>query len=86
MPAVCGQWHTYSLLWTPEEIKEGIDGRYYYRFANEGTSTGAWPFDRAHKLILNLAVGGDFGGKTGVDDSAMPWQFKIDFVRVYQKP
>jgi len=85
MPAVCGQWHTYSLLWTPDEIKEGIDGRYYYRFRNEHTGNGAWPFDRAHTLILNLAVGGDFGGKTGVDDSTMPWQFKIDYVRVYQK-
>jgi beta-glucanase (GH16 family) len=85
MPDVCGQWHTYSLLWTPEEIKEGIDGRYYYHFRNEHTGNGAWPFDRAHELILNLAVGGDFGGKTGVDDSTMPWQFKIDYVRVYQK-
>ncbi len=85
MPAVCGQWHTYSLLWTPEEIKEGIDGRYYYRFRNEGTGSGAWPFDRPHELILNLAVGGDFGGKTGVDDSTMPWQFRIDYVRIYQK-
>ncbi|WP_303831745.1 glycoside hydrolase family 16 protein [Asticcacaulis taihuensis] len=85
MPAVCGQWHTYSLLWTPDEIKEGIDGRFYYRFRNEGTGKGAWPFDRPHELILNLAVGGDFGGKTGVDDSTMPWQFKIDYVRVYQK-
>ncbi|MDV6330872.1 glycoside hydrolase family 16 protein [Asticcacaulis sp. 201] len=86
MPAVCGQWHTYSLLWTPNEIKEGIDGRYYFHFRNDGKgNTGTWPFDRAHNLILNLAVGGDFGGKTGVDDSSLPWQFKIDYVRVYQK-
>jgi beta-glucanase (GH16 family) len=86
MPAVCGEWHTYSLLWTPEEIREGIDGRDYFRFRNEGKGSGAWPFDRPHELILNLAVGGDFGGKTGVDDSTMPWDFKVDYVRVYQKP
>ncbi|MFT4076966.1 MAG: glycoside hydrolase family 16 protein [Asticcacaulis sp.] len=86
MPAVCGQWHTYSLTWTPDEIREGIDGRDYFRFVNEHTGKGAWPFDRPNHLILNLAVGGTFGGKTGVDDSTMPWQFRIDYVRVYQKP
>ena len=87
MPAVCGEWHTYSLLWTPESLKEGIDGRFFFEFRNDGKGDKAsWPFGRSHMLILNLAVGGDFGGKTGVDDSTMPWQFKIDYVRVYQKP
>jgi hypothetical protein len=34
---------------------------------------------------LNLAVGGNWGGKFGVDDDIFPQTFEIDYVRVYQK-
>ena len=32
----------------------------------------AWPFTRPYQLILNLAVGGDWGGSKGIDDKALP--------------
>lgn len=35
-------------------------------------------------LILNLAVGGSWGGQRGIDDSAFPTRFAIDYVRVYR--
>jgi hypothetical protein len=35
-------------------------------------------------LIINLAIGGSWGGKHGIDDSIFPQQFLIDYVRVYQ--
>ncbi len=34
-------------------------------------------------IWLNLAIGGDNGGK--IDDSAFPMKYYIDYVRVYQK-
>ena len=36
-------------------------------------------------MILNVAVGGNWGGIKGVDDSIFPQQMVIDYVRVYQK-
>jgi hypothetical protein len=34
-------------------------------------------------LILNVAVGGNLGGK--IDDSIFPAILKVDYVRVFQK-
>jgi hypothetical protein len=44
-----------------------------------------WPFDKPQYLILNLAIGGSWGGQQGVDDSAFPTRFLIDYVRVYRR-
>ena len=44
-----------------------------------------WPYDRPFHLILNIAVGGNWGGVKGVDTSVFPQRLEIDFVRVYQK-
>ncbi|MCR5331440.1 MAG: hypothetical protein K6E62_09675, partial [Lachnospiraceae bacterium] len=45
-----------------------------------------WPFDRRFHLLLNVAVGGDWGGARGVDDNIWPQAMEIDYVRVYQSP
>jgi beta-glucanase (GH16 family) len=44
-----------------------------------------WPFDKPFHLILNLAIGGDWGGVKGIDDAAFPQRMEVDFVRFYQK-
>jgi hypothetical protein len=46
----------------------------------------SWPFDKPQYLILNLAIGGDWGGRKGIDDATFPRRFEIDYVRIYQKP
>ena len=43
-----------------------------------------WPFDGDFFLILNLAVGGGWGGLQGVDPLDYPTSMEIDYVRVYQ--
>ncbi len=43
-----------------------------------------WPFDKPFHLILNLAVGGTWGGGKGVDQSIWPQRMEIDYVRVYR--
>ena len=40
------------------------------------------PFRPPQSLILNFALGGDWGGP--IDDSVLPQKFLIDYVRVYQ--
>ena len=46
---------------------------------------GSWPFNQPFYVILNLAWGGDWGGMKGVDESALPVQMEVDYVRVFQK-
>ncbi len=77
-------FHVYAIEWTEEKISFLIDDKKYYEFKNERTGSGAWPFDQEFHLILNIAVGGNWGGKYGVDDAIFPQTMQIDYVRVYQ--
>lgn len=44
-----------------------------------------WPFDQPCYLILNMAIGGAWGGQKGIDQTIFPQRFEIDYVRVYQQ-
>ena len=35
-------------------------------------------------MILNVAVGGNWGGAQGVNDAIFPTEMVVDYVRVYQ--
>ncbi|MNI18957.1 Beta-glucanase precursor [compost metagenome] len=60
-----------------------MDDVQIYSFPNEGKGNGVWPFDKRFHLLLNLAVGGDWGGVQGIDASAFPTEMEVDYVRVY---
>lgn len=83
LATACTQFHNYQMLWTPTEIRFGVDGIQHSVYRNAGTGAAQWPFDRPQFLILNLAIGGDLGGT--VDDSIFPIQFEIEYARVYQR-
>jgi beta-glucanase (GH16 family) len=77
-------FHVYSATWTPERIEVFVDGERYFSFAKEPGGDAVWPFDKPQYLILNLAIGGNWGGQKGIDDSIFPAQYLIDYVRVYR--
>mmetsp|Transcript_12649 Transcript_12649/g.21496 ORF Transcript_12649/g.21496 Transcript_12649/m.21496 type:complete len:198 (-) Transcript_12649:66-659(-) len=83
-------WHVYDILWTEDRIDFMIDNVKYFEFAKVAEATSAeWPFDQNFHLILNVAVGGGFGGAKGVDKDAFGGFgqiMEIDYVRVYQLP
>lgn len=79
-------FHVYAIDWTPEKIDFIADGVVYNTFQNNGGDTDNWPYDEKFYLILNLAVGGNWGGKKGVDNSIWPQQMEVDYVRVYKHP
>ena len=86
--AVAKPWedfHVYAMEWFADHIDVFVDGQAYFTFRNEGTGARAWPFDKPQYLLLNLAVGGAWGGQKGVDDSLFPLRYVIDYVRVYQR-
>lgn len=78
-------FHLYWIQWTPEKIDFFVDDQKYFTYENEGTGNAAWPYDKPHYLILNIAVGGSWGGQKGIDDEIFPQQMQIDYVRVYQR-
>ncbi len=76
-------FHEYALDWRPDQIEFLFDGKVVHTFINEKTGFPAWPFDQRFHLLLNLAVGGNWGGKMGVDDNIWPQRMEVDYVRVY---
>ncbi|GEN74422.1 glycoside hydrolase family 16 protein [Chryseobacterium hagamense] len=78
------EFHVYKAEWSPEKIDVYVDDKKFFTYANKEKSYDAWPFDKPYFLILNLAIGGFWGGKEGIDDTIFPQKFEIDYVRVYQ--
>jgi beta-glucanase (GH16 family) len=85
MPDCTQKFHTYVMEWSPEEISMYCDSIKYFNFKNEHKTYKEWPFDKSFYMILNLAVGGSWGGVQGVDSSAFPQEMVVDYVRIFQK-
>ena len=79
------EFHTYAVDWKQGQMDFYIDGQHYFTFKNSGNGYQEWPFDQPFYLILNLAVGGNWGGKEGVDASIWPQRMEVDYVRVYKQ-
>jgi beta-glucanase (GH16 family) len=77
-------FHVYAMEWRPERIDVFMDGKQYFTFANEGTGNDAWPFDKPQYLLINLAIGGMWGGQKGIDDGSFPQRYLVDYVRIYR--
>ncbi|WP_262246668.1 glycoside hydrolase family 16 protein [Parapedobacter soli] len=84
-PTVTTAFHKYTLEWEKDEYKVYVDDQLIFTYLNDGEGPESWPYNRPFHLILNLAIGGNLGGKKGVDDSLFPHTYEIDYVRVYQK-
>lgn len=84
-PTSYTDFHVYALEWDENEYRLYMDDYHYFTFENEGTGFKEWPFDKRFHLLLNLAIGGNWGGKEGIDDSLFPHKFLIDYVRIYKQ-
>jgi beta-glucanase (GH16 family) len=78
-------FHIYSIEWYENRIEFYIDGTRYFVFDNENSGSDTWPFDKSHYLILNLAIGGGWGGQQGIDDTIFPQKYYFDYVKVYKQ-
>jgi beta-glucanase (GH16 family) len=78
------EYHLYRVDWTPYAIRGYIDDQLIFTSVNEGTGQRVWPFDKRFHLLLNVAVGGDWGGAQGVDPTVFPASMQVDYVRFYR--
>ena len=79
---VGADWHDFALEWSPGRIAWEVDGVRYHEAAPEDVAPDAWVFDHPFFLLLNLAVGGNFGGDVAADVQ-FPQTLTIDHIRVY---
>jgi beta-glucanase (GH16 family) len=86
LDAPWADFHRYGLIWTPERLEFFLDGEKTFEFANDSRGVAHWPFDAPQFLIVNLALGGEWGGQQGMDDGIFPVEFRVDYVRVWQQP
>jgi beta-glucanase (GH16 family) len=71
------EFHIYSIDWSAASIKFVVDNQLFYTLSN----AASFPFNQIFFLILNSAIGGNFGGL--IDPNFTSSTFEIDYVRVY---
>lgn len=85
VPAACDAMHRYQMLWTEDFVLMGVDDKPKFMFRRVVNDRARWPFDQPHHLLLNVAVGGSWGGQKGIRPEAFPARMEVDYVRVYQR-
>ena len=84
IPDASTAFHIYRVDWTPYAVRGYFDNVLVFEFVNEGTGYKVWPFDKRFHLLLNVAVGGDWGGAQGIDDTIFPQKLEIDYVKCFK--
>ena len=80
-------FHVYAVEWDENRIDYFYDGEKYHSQGISGLTDkdGFNPFRRPYFIRLNLAFGGGWGGRMGVDDTVLPVRYEIDYVRLYKR-
>jgi beta-glucanase (GH16 family) len=82
---VFNDYHTFAVEWQPDLIKWYVDGILYHTANPSDVAPNEWVFNDPVYLLLNVAIGGNFGGPVG-DDFTPPQSMAVDYVRVFQGP
>ncbi len=85
VPTAVDSFHVYALEWSENKLDIFVDNTKYFTFERGNMNWEGYPFTHRFHLILNLAIGGDWGGAQGIDNNAFPMQMEVDYVRVYRK-
>ncbi|KAA5827451.1 glycoside hydrolase family 16 protein [Algibacter amylolyticus] len=76
-------FHVYAVNWTEDKIEFFIDNQLFYTFIPKSVKDdNIWPFNQRFYVIVNLAIGGNYGGPE-VDNTIFPQEFIIDYIKVY---
>ena len=83
IPTAETDFHIYSIEWDVTKIRFLVDYTEYYVYEPAEYNASTWPFDADFFILLNVAVGGSYGG--AVNNAIFPQTMEVDYVRVYQK-
>ena len=76
-------FHIYAVDWNEQKMDFFVDEKLVYTFNPQLKNEDIWPFDKNFFIIINMAIGGNFGGPE-VDNTIFPQGFIIDYIKVYQ--
>jgi beta-glucanase (GH16 family) len=83
VPDVDTTFNVYALEWRPDEIRWFVNDVLYHTAENPQRGWESWPFIHPFHLIMNIAIGGRWGGQEGIDPDIWPQRMEVDYVRVY---
>ena len=72
-----------SILSKKDKIAFFVDDTLVYTFHPEVKDENTWPYNQPFYFIINVAIGGNFGGPT-IDATILPQKFILDYIKVYQ--
>ncbi len=78
-------YHEFAIEWQPDLIEWYVDDIFYHTATPADVAPSEWVFNDPVYLLLNMAIGGNFGGSLD-EDLTFPQELKVDYVRVYQAP
>jgi beta-glucanase (GH16 family) len=84
IPTASTDYHIYRVDWTPYALRAYYDGALIFTYVNDSNGPNSWPYDQKFHLLMNIAVGGSWGGVKGVDDTSFPATMNVDYVRFYK--
>ena len=77
IPTATTEFHVYAVEWTATTIKFSVDDNLFFSSGN----SASLPFNQNFFIILNVTMGGNFGGT--VDPNFTSGTMEVDYVRVY---
>ncbi|MCK7468636.1 MAG: glycoside hydrolase family 16 protein [Desulfosudis oleivorans] len=77
-------FHVYAVEWQDDRLDFSCDDTTYFTYRKNASFPSYWRFDRPFYLLLNLAIGGTWGGAHGIEDTIFPLRYAIDYVRYYE--
>lgn len=95
VPDFNSEFHVYELVWTPESITFKVDDEEFYIYNPSSKTAETWPFNDDFFIILNVAMGGNWGSdrdletgdgssRNGIDPDLTEARMIVDYVRVYK--
>ncbi|MBV7335120.1 family 16 glycosylhydrolase [Chloroflexi bacterium TSY] len=82
---VFNDYHTFAIEWEPDLIRWYVDDILYHTATPTDVAPNEWVFNDPVFLLLNVAIGGNFGGAVDPNIS-LPQSMAVDYIRVYQGP
>jgi beta-glucanase (GH16 family) len=77
------EFHIYAIEWSSDRIDFFFDKTLYHSFQLDKLDKSEEnPFRKPHYVLINLALGGSWGGP--IDDTVLPQKYLIDYIRVYE--
>jgi beta-glucanase (GH16 family) len=78
-------YHTFAIVWQPDLIEWYVDDILYHTAEPADVAPNEWVYNHPFFVIMNIAVGGNFGGPVG-EETVFPQEMLVDYLRVYQGP